>query len=117
MARQAGCIREPAPAVLPGDGGQSKLNECPPRLHREACGTTEERVGRTLKTRDKANKRRATQARSDELGTITLRVRPAPDAQERLRRVFALILAAAMRAEYQAPQRKDADPGEPRDGR
>ena len=76
---------------------------------------TKERVGRMLKTRDKANKRRATQARSDELGTVTLRVRPAPDAQKRLHRVFALILAAAMRMESQAQQGEDV--GEPTDGR
>ena len=62
-----------------------------------------------MKARNKANRKRATQARSDELGTSTLRFRPAPDVQERLRRVFALILAAAMRAESQAPHREDAN--------
>ncbi len=62
-----------------------------------------------MKARDEANKKGGTQARSDELGTVTLRVKPAPDAQERLRRVFALILAAAMRAESQAPQGEDAN--------
>ena len=62
-----------------------------------------ERERTAVKARDEANKKNATQARSDELGTVTLRVKPAPDAQERLRRVFTLILAAAMRAENQAP--------------
>ena len=57
-----------------------------------------------MKARDDANKISAPQARSDELGTVTLVFKPGPDAQERLRRVFTLILAAAMRAESQAPQ-------------
>ena len=63
-----------------------------------------------MKARDEANKKGGTQARSDELGTVTLRVKPAPDAQERLRRVFALILAAAMRAESQGSSRRGRQP-------
>ena len=62
-----------------------------------------------LTTRDKANKKRATQARSDELGTVTLVFKPGPDAQERLHRVYALILAAALRAESHTPEGEDAD--------
>ena len=56
-----------------------------------------------MQARDEANKKSATQARSDELGRVTFVFKPGPDAQERLRRVFTLILAAAMRAESQAP--------------
>ena len=62
-----------------------------------------------MKARDEANKKSATQARSDEMGAVTLVSKPGHDAQERLRRVFTLILAAAMRAEAQAPHGEDAD--------
>ena len=62
-----------------------------------------------MQARDEANKKSATQARSDELGTVRIHSKPAPDAQERLRRVFTLILAAALRAESQTPQGEDAD--------
>ena len=68
-----------------------------------------------MQTRDEANKKGATQARSDELGTVTLVFKPGPGAQERLRRVFTLILAAALRAESQAPKGEDADDRSPAD--
>ena len=68
-----------------------------------------------MQARDEANKKSATQARSDELGTVTLVFKPGPDAQERLRRVFTLILAAALRAKSQVPQAEGAD--DPVDGR
>ena len=56
-----------------------------------------------MKAPNKANKKGAPPARSDELGTVTLVFKPGPDAQEQLRRVFTLVLAAAMRVESQAP--------------
>lgn len=57
----------------------------------------EDRVA--LKAQDSANKGCVPLRRSGEVSSVTIRVRPAPDAQERLRRVFSLILAAALRAE------------------
>ena len=57
----------------------------------------EDRVA--LKAQDSANEGCGPLERRGELGSVTLRVRRAPDARERLRRVFSLILAAALRAE------------------
>lgn len=49
---------------------------------------------------------KARRAHSD-VGTVTIHFRSTPDAQERLRRVFALILARALTVEYSRPQVED----------
>ena len=56
-----------------------------------------QRDRRTLRTPKKCNRKRARQERSEDLGTVTLVFKPGPDAQERLRQAFTLILAAAGR--------------------
>ena len=47
-----------------------------------------------------------------DVGTVTIHFRPTPDAKERLRRVYALILARTVTLGYSGPQVEDTDQGE-----
>ena len=58
-----------------------------------------------------SSEKKARRANSD-VGTVTVHFRPTPDAQERLRRVFALILSRALTVESTSAQGGETHRGE-----
>ena len=52
---------------------------------------------------------RCKQPRPTELGHVRLLYNPGPDAQDRLRRAFAIILAAARRQSSESPDHSSSD--------
>ena len=65
---------------------------------------------RDLKSKDTQSRRGRPEGGASELGVVRVVSRPAPDAEDRLRRLFTLLLEHAAREGQPAPE-KDSLPG------
>ena len=63
-----------------------------------------------MKGKDKQNRRRRPEGDASDLGVVRVFSKPAPDAEDRLRRLFTLLLEHSAMERHAAPM-KDSFPG------
>ena len=63
-----------------------------------------------MKAKDEQNRRKRPEEDASELGIVRVYSKPAPDAEDRLRRLFTLLLEHTARERHAAPM-KDSLPG------